>query len=87
MKDWYGLETAKSHKTNALYLENQYKLMDSLICKKAVKIPIIENDNNLSLKSLNINNDNYTITCAFDSIFQILLAAGYDLNNIKIYTK
>lgn len=36
---------------------------------------------------MHINDENYTIsnTCAFDSIFQILLAAGHNLNNMQIY--
>lgn len=88
VENWRGLETAKPHKTKALYLgKSQHKLIDSLTCKKAVKIPILKNGNNLSLKSLNIKDDNYTITntCAFDSISQILLAAGHDLNNMQIY--
>jgi len=56
VEDWRGLETAKPHKTNALYLgKSQHKLMDSLTCKKAAKIPILKNGNSLSLKSLNIN--------------------------------
>lgn len=44
----------------------------------------MKNGNNISLKSLKIDNNNYTVanTCAFDSIFQILLAAGHDLHNI-----
>ena len=57
-----------------------------LICttKKAAKIPIMKNGNNLSLKSLKLGKEDYTIanTCAFDSIFQILLAAGHDMNHI-----
>lgn len=87
VENWRGLET-KSCQTKALYLgQSLHKLIDSLTCKKAVKIPILKNGNSLSLKSLNINDDNYTITntCAFDSIFQILLAAGHDSNNMQIY--
>lgn len=44
----------------------------------------MKNGNDLSLKSLNIQNDNYTVanTCAFDSICQILFVVGHDLQNI-----
>lgn len=87
VENWRGLERAKPRKT-ALYLgKSKHKLIDSLTCKKTAEIPILKNGNTLSLKSLHINDENYTIsnTCAFDSIFQILLAAGHDLNNMQIY--
>lgn len=47
----------------------------------------MKNGNDISLKSLKIHNDNYTLsnTCTFDSIFQILLAAGHDLHHILTY--
>ncbi|XP_039307718.1 uncharacterized protein LOC113004773 isoform X2 [Solenopsis invicta] len=89
-ENWCGLETTKLNKNKSLYLgKYQHKLRDSLICKKSVRIPILKNGNSLDLKSLHINDGNYTITntCAFDSIFQILLAAGHDLNNLQIHMK
>lgn len=54
--------------------------MDALTCKKGAKIPIIRNGNDLTLKAIIIRNDSYTVanTCAFDSIFQLLFAAGHD---------
>lgn len=52
VENWRNLETIKSCKSNALYLgKNKHKLIDSLTCRKAVKIPILKNGNNLSLKS------------------------------------
>lgn len=64
--------------------KNPHKIIDALKCKKAAKIPIMRNGSDISLKSLKIHNDNYTAcnTCAFDSIFQILLAAGHDFHHI-----
>lgn len=89
IENWCGLEK-ESNKSNALYLgTNPHKIIDALICKKTVKIPIIKNGNDLSLKGLKIKGDNYTVanTCAFDSIFQILLAAAHDFKNILQYMK
>jgi len=83
VENWRG--QIKSNKNNALYLgKNPHKIIDALTCKKTAKIPILKNGHNTSLKSLKIQNENYTIanTCAFDSIFQILLAAGHDLHHI-----
>lgn len=82
VENWRG--QVKINK-NALYLgKNPHKVMDALTCKKAAKILILKNGNNTSLKSLKIQNDNYTVTntCTFDSIFQILLAAGHDNHHI-----
>lgn len=86
VENWRGFGEVKSNKSDAVYLgKNPHKIIDALKCKKAAKIPIIiKNGNDISLKSLKIHNDNYTVanTCAFDSIFQILLAAGHDLHHI-----
>lgn len=85
VENWRGKTDSTK---NALYLgRNAHKITDALKCKKAAKIPIMKNGNDITLKSLKINNDNYTVvnTCAFDSIFQILLAAGHDLSHIFTY--
>lgn len=85
VENWRGLGQVKSNKSDALYLgKNPHKIIDSLKCKKAAKISIMKNGNDISLKSLKIHNDNYTVsnTCAFDNIFQILLVAGHDFHHI-----
>lgn len=90
VENWRGLEKHKCTKSNALYLgKNPCHIINALTCAKAAKIPIIKNGNDLSLKSLKINNDFYTVgnTCAFDSISQILLAAAHDLNHILLHMK
>lgn len=88
IENWGGLEKSNPSKSNALYLgKNPHKIIDALTCKKAGKIPIMKNGNNLSLKDLKVKDDNYTIanTCAFDSIFQILLAAGHDFKDVLLH--
>lgn len=51
IENWRGLEKAKPSKSNALYLgKNPHKIIDAVMCKKAAKIPVIKNGNNLSLK-------------------------------------
>lgn len=87
VENWRGL-IKNANKNDNLYLrKSPHRIIDAFTCKKAPKIPIIKNGNNLSLKSLNIQNDNYIVanTCAFDSICQILFAARHDLQNIFQY--
>lgn len=49
-----------------------------------VKIPILKNGNFLTLKGVTIRSETYSLsnTCAFDSIFQLFLAACVDHDNL-----
>uniref|UniRef100_A0A6M2DQI9 Putative kDa protein in nof-fb transposable element n=1 Tax=Xenopsylla cheopis TaxID=163159 RepID=A0A6M2DQI9_XENCH len=62
-------------------------MADTLINERGSKIPILKNGSSLQLSAIKINNCNYTLsnTCAFDSIFQILLAAAADMCHIFKY--
>lgn len=52
---------------------------------KIQKIPIIKHGGNISIKSVQIENQkfSFTNTCAFDSILQLFISAYFDKNYIK----
>lgn len=80
-EDWRGKgHTPKKRKT-AMYLgDNKLAVKEALQFEKHRKIPILKNGNNFDLKLVTLANGKVSVTntCAFDSIFQIVLAAATD---------
>lgn len=62
-------------------------IKDALTFDVSSKIPMLRNGNDMGMKFVRVDNTKLTIinTCAFDSIFQILLAAATDDPKIQEY--
>lgn len=83
IEDWRGL-SLKSKKKKSRYLETNDIVFD-LKETKLRNIPILQNGNNINLKSINIKGKKMSIiqTCAFDSIYQIFLISLLQSENFK----
>jgi len=81
VENWRG--QTKSNKNNALYLgKNPHKIIDALTCKKVAKIPILKNSNNTSLKSLKIQNENYTLAKNYTLVHLTVISKYYLQQNM-----
>ena len=79
IENWRGLAKQKSRKRTAKYLgQNVRAIQDSLSYTKNRNIPILKNGSIISLGPIKLGKQIFSIinTCAFDSIFQIMLAAS-----------
>lgn len=77
VENWRGLAIRKS---KSRYLHKNFQKNEFILHDKLLKIPILSNGNCLKLKAINIKGKKLMLanTCAFDSVFQIFLAAVYD---------
>lgn len=77
VENWRGLAIPKS---KSRYLHKNFQKNEFILHDKLSKIPILSNGNCLKLKAINIKKKKLTLanTCAFDSVFQLFLAAVYD---------
>jgi len=77
VENWRGLIISKS---KSRYLHKNFQKNEFILHDKLSKIPVLSNGNCLKLKAINIKGRKLTLanTCAFDSVFQLFLAAVYD---------
>ncbi|KAG5891083.1 hypothetical protein JTB14_028286 [Gonioctena quinquepunctata] len=77
----------KGRKRKALYLgENKCAIMDKISHEKHATIPILKNASCMDLASIKLDGKRVTLTntCAFDSIFHLLLTASYDFETFSM---
>lgn len=83
-ENWKGL--GKPGSPQGLYLGNKKNIIRSALAwENKQNMPILRNGGNIDLQGLKIGNGNYSLrnTCAFDSVFQIILAAAFDDEKLK----
>lgn len=76
----------KTSKKKALYTgKNKQKIKDMLACQPHQSLPILKNGNDPDLQPNTIDKKLYSLrnTCAFDSLYQILLANAVDNENFR----
>ncbi|XP_036326593.1 uncharacterized protein LOC118739408 isoform X1 [Rhagoletis pomonella] len=88
-ENWRGEGIEKVSKPGKYLGRNKSAVKDSLTFETFKKIPILKNGSSMGLEFTKIGNSKITVsnTCAFDSLFQILLAAAVDNAHIKDYIK
>ena len=89
-ENWRGLGSPKKKIRRAFYLQKaNLEILDHITSQSYCTLPIIKNGNNAGLSAVTINNAKITVTntCAFDSIFQILLAAVTDYEVVRTYVE
>lgn len=82
VEDWKGLVCGTSSKGRYLQRGN---LEQDFLLNKLQKIPIIKNDGNINVKSVQVGYKKISLTntCAFDSILQLFISAYFDKKHIK----
>lgn len=85
-EDWRGKGHSAKKRRTAMYLGgNKMAVKEAMQFEKHSKIPILKNGNHFDLKLVTLGNGKVSVTntCAFDSIFQILLAAATDSSSTQ----
>ncbi|KAG5863046.1 hypothetical protein JTB14_009344 [Gonioctena quinquepunctata] len=88
IENWGNLGNPKKKIKQSSYLhKGNQELLDIVTSSKFRPLPIIKNGNCSSLGSVILNRAKLSLTntCAFDSIFQIMLAAATDNNSVRGY--
>lgn len=80
-----GGSPPKISKQSKYLNKNTIEFLDAMSHKRYGKLPCLKNGTVSSLRLIKLGKSEVSLTntCAFDSIFQILLAAGSDNENIK----
>ncbi|XP_048514045.1 uncharacterized protein LOC125501694 [Athalia rosae] len=83
-ENWRGLSTTVQ-KRGARYLQRDYTANEFIVNSKITKVPVLKGGSFCELKSVNVGGRKLSLirTCAFDSIFQIFLAAVLDSDAFK----
>lgn len=85
VENWRGLGDKEN--PSGLYLENKKGEISAAIAwKNRQDLPILKNGNSIGLKAVTIGQKSISLsnTCAFDSLFQILLMAAFDNESLKL---
>ncbi|CAG9820343.1 unnamed protein product [Phaedon cochleariae] len=80
-----NIQQRQNRKRKSLYLgNNKTAIKDKISHEKHASIPMLKNANSMDLASIKVDGKKVTLTntCAFDSIFHLLLTATYDFETM-----